>query len=90
MSGGFIMPKNSELLWVFFLLLYLNKRSDLLHHLHRMTEVLNKMDNISGTVNSISDINSIIQKVGPMMAAFNSFQSDTSDEYYGENRNSIF
>ncbi len=84
------MPKNSEILGFFFLLLFLNKRTDMFNQLHRITEILNRMDNLSGAANSISDINALIQKVGPMMSAFNNLQSTSSDEYYEENRNSIF
>ena len=84
------MPKNSDILGILFLLVILNKKSNIFYDLHRLTETLNRLDNLSSTMSSIPDITSMAQKIGPMLSMLNNNSLQTYDDIYEENRNAIF
>ena len=90
MLGGIIMPKDTDILGIVFLLILLNKKTTIFSDLHRMAEVLNKLDRVTSTVNTLPDINQMAQKIGPLMSLLNSNTFPSYDNYEEENRNAIF
>lgn len=90
MLGGIIMPKDTDILGIVFLLILLNKKTTIFSDLHRMAEVINKLDRVTSTVNTLPDINQMAQKIGPLMSLLNSNTFPSYDNYEEENRNAIF
>lgn len=90
MLGGIIMPKDTDILGIVFLLILLNKKTTMFSDLHRMAEVLNKLDRVTSTVNTLPDIGQMAQKIGPLMSLLNSNSLPSFDDYDNENQNAIF
>lgn len=84
------MPRNTDLLGIFMIMLLMSKKREIIPQLHRMTELLNRLDTLSSTASSLPDMSILMQKIGPIMSALNSTQENSSDEYYEEKQNAIF